>query len=35
MDEFKSFLEKNKENYEILTSEHIKKINQYKKIGKN
>tara|TARA_B100000745_G_scaffold248367_1_gene170397 strand:+ start:264 stop:1799 length:1536 start_codon:yes stop_codon:yes gene_type:complete len=32
MSELKSFLEKNKESYETLTLEHIKKINQYKKL---
>ena len=32
MSELKSFLEKNKESYQTLTLEHIKKINQYKKL---
>jgi len=32
MSDLKSFLEKNKESYEALTLEHIKKINQHKKL---
>ena len=32
MSQLKSFLEKNKESFETLTLEHIKKINQYKKL---
>lgn len=32
MNQLESFFEKNKEDYSRLTSEHIKKINQYKKL---
>ena len=35
MNQLESFFEKNKEDYNILTSEHIKKINQYKKLESN
>ena len=35
MNHLESFIEKNKESYNTLTSEHIKKINQYKKLESN
>ena len=34
MNDLKKFFEKNKESYDKLTLEHIKKINQYKKLEK-
>ena len=35
MNDLKIFFEKNKEDYTILALEHIKKINQYKKLEKS